>query len=178
MKRTPLKRGTSQLKRSGFNRTFALKTKNALKVAKCPKKPHTRPKASRVKTLKKKLWSIFSQYIRKSWADQGGWLMTVDGVWCHWKECDCGHLRHNSERNQLLGGNELWYYENNFAPQSNQGNRLNADDSAQKYTLWAIKKYGVEEVDKMFRMKQTYRLWTEEELVDKYQLYKDKFDRL
>jgi hypothetical protein len=172
MKKTALKRGTSQMKRTAWVKKIKPKVKNKRPT------PHTRPKASRVKTLKKKLWAIFSQYIRKKHADQGGWLTTVDGVRCHWKECDCGHLRHNSERNALLGGNELWYYENNFAPQSNQGNRLNADDSAQKYMLWAIKKYGTEEIDKMFKMKQTYKLWTEEELVEKYEYYKDKFDRL
>lgn len=104
--------------------------------------------------------------------------MTVDGVWCHYKECDCGHLWTNTERNQQLGGNELWYYEHNFMPQSNQGNRNNADNSAQKYMLWATKTYGQEEVEKMWKMKQTYKLWTEEELGDKYEYYKDKFDRL
>lgn len=135
-------------------------------------------KAVRVKRLKKKLWVLFSQYIRKREADHNGYLTTVDGVVSHWQACDCGHLWHNSDRNALLGGNELWYYENNFAPQSNQGNRLNADDSAQKYMLWATEKYGADEVRKMRRMKETYKLWTEEELVEKYNHYKEKFDLL
>ena len=126
-------------------------------------------KSERIRILKKKLWKVFSQYIRLSYADHNGYVNTCDGLTVHWKECDCGHLRHNSERNALLGGNELWYYENNFAPQSNQGNRQNADDSAQKYMLWAIKKYGIEEVDKMFKMRSTYKLWTEEELQAKYE---------
>mgnify|MGYP003520282447 FL=1 len=135
-------------------------------------------KSEKTRILKKKLWSVFSQYIRKSWADHNGYLLTVDGELVHWKDCDCGHLRHNTERNALLGGNELWYYENNFAPQSNQGNRLNKDDSAQKYMLWAVKKYGTDEVDKMFRMRNTYRMWTYEELEAKYQHYKALFENL
>lgn len=135
-------------------------------------------KSEIIRSLKKKLWKVFSQYIRKREADHSGFLTTVDGVVVHWQECDCGHLRHNSERNALLGGNELWYYENNFAPQSNQGNRNNADDSAQKYMLASIKKYGIEEVDKMMKMRHTYKLWTLEELEEKYEYYKNAFDAL
>lgn len=135
-------------------------------------------KSEVVRSLKKKLWVIFSKYIRKREADHTGWLTTVDGVWTTWQECDCGHLRHNTERNALLGGNELWYYENNFAPQSNQGNRNNADDSAQKYMFAAIKKYGVEEIEKMMKMRNTYKLWTIEELQEKYEYYKKAFEEL
>lgn len=135
-------------------------------------------KSEQIRRLKKKLWPIFSKYIRKRWADDAGYLQTVDGEIAHWQACDCGHLRHNTERNALLGGNELWYYENNFAPQSNQGNRNNADDSAQKYMLWAVKTYGIEEVDKMMKMRQTYKLWTLEELEEKYNYYKAEFEKL
>ena len=142
------------------------------------KKDGSLTKAEEIRKLKKKLWPIFSKYIRKSWADETGFLTTVDGVIVHWQECDCGHLRHNTERNALLGGNELWFYENNFAPQSNQGNRNNADDSAQKYMLWAVKTHGVDEVDKMMRMRNLYKLWTLEELEAKYQHYKSKFESL
>lgn len=135
-------------------------------------------KSEQVRILKKKLWSTFSQYIRKREADHTGWLITVDGERALWKECDCGHLWHNSERNALLGGNELWYYENNFAPQSNQGNRLNADDSAQKYMLAATQKYGADEILKMRRMKEQYKLWTFEELTAKYEHYKALLEAL
>jgi len=149
-----------------------------LKTAPVARGAKPKPKAKRVKLLKTKLWKIFSQYIRKREADHTGWLRTVDGAWVHWKECDCGHLWHNSDRNGLLGGNALWYYENNFAPQSNQGNRLNADDSAQKYMLAATEKYGAEEIKHMRKLKETYKLWTEEELQNLYEHYKRKFEAL
>ena len=186
MKKTGFKRKTQKpLKRTPFKRKTPLKAYTGLNSK--PLKPRrvakrlkdgSLAKSEQIRRLKKKLWSIFSQYIRKRAADHTGWLTTVDGVWTTWKECDCGHLRHNSERNSLLGGNELWYYENNFAPQSNQGNRNNADDSAQKYMLAAIKKYGIEEVDKMMKMRQTYKLWTLEELEEKYEYYKTEFEKL
>lgn len=163
-------KGSKSLKRSSLSKK-PRRTAKRLKNGQLAKSEITR-------SLKKKLWPIFSKYIRKRWADHNGYLTTVDGVTVHWTECDCGHLRHNSERNALLGGNELWYYENNFAPQSNQGNRNNADDSAQKYMLWAIKTYGIEEVDKMMKMRQTYKLWTLEELQEKYEYYKNAFEAL
>lgn len=155
-----------------------LKRSNLAKRTPKRKKDGSLTKAEEVRILKKKLWAIFSQYIRKRDADHTGWLMTVDGEWALWKECDCGHLWHNSDRSASLGGNELWYYENNFAPQSNQGNRLNKDDSAQKYMLAAVKKYGQDEIDRMRQMKQTYKLWTLEELQEKYRHYKALFEAL
>lgn len=138
-----------------------------------------KPKADRIKSLKTKLWVIFSQYIRKSYADVNGMVLTCDGHYKKWNEgVDCGHLFANTERNKQLGGNELWYYENNFAPQDNQGNRFNAKDSAKNYMLWAIRKYGMEEVEKMKKMKDTPKKWTEEELEEKYLYYKREFDKL
>lgn len=137
-----------------------------------------KPKPDRIKTLKKKLWIIFSKYIRKSYADQNGMVHTSDGKYVFWQDTDCGHLYAGTERSQSAGGNELWYYENNFAPQSNNGNRFNAEDSAKVYMAWAIKKYGIEEVEHMARLKQKPRKFTEKELEDKYLYYKEKFAKL
>lgn len=138
-----------------------------------------KPKPDRMKTLKTKLWGMFSQYIRKSYADPDtGMVMTCDGKYIHWKEADCGHLYAGTERSKSGGGNELWYYENNFAPQSNNGNRFNAEDSAKVYMVWAIKKYGVEEVEHMAKLKQIPRKFSEEELTQKYLYYKEKFAKL
>lgn len=175
------------MKRSGFKKlTYAEAIKKQeeareRKMAKSKsqkKENKKRPKADRVKTLKTKLWAIFSKYIRRRWADQNGMVMTCDGLLKHWKETHCGHLFNNSERSQSLGGNELWYYENNFAPQSSNGNYYNANDSAKMYMLWAIRRYGQEEIDKMQRMKHTPKKFTEEELEELYLYYKSNFDKL
>jgi len=141
-------------------------------------KKKVKPKNKRVKTLKTKLWQVFARYIRKREANHQGYLTTSDGQLTHWENTDCGHLFHNSERNQQLGGNELWYYENNFYPQSRKGNRFNADDSAKTYTIWAIKRYGMEEVENMRRMKDISRKYTEEELQEKFEYYTREFNKL
>lgn len=141
-------------------------------------KVKVKPKKDRVKTLKTKLWKVFSLYIRKSYANENGMVLTCDGEWQHWKDTHCGHLYTGTERNKQLGGNELWYYENNFAPQSADGNRFNSKDSAKVYMMWAIKKYGIEEVELMKRLKDTPKKFTEEELEEKYRHYKELSDRI
>ena len=154
-----------------------LKKRQELKQRRAEGKIKLKP--DRMKTLKTKLWVAFSKYIRKSYADPvSGMVMTCDGKVMYWQDTDCGHLYNNSERCKSSGGNELWYYEHNFAPQSKNGNCLNADDSAKMYLIWAVKKYGIEEVEEMRRMKERPRKFTEEELQQKYEYYTEKFAKL
>lgn len=172
MKRSGFKQKPRKpLKRTSFKRKKASKTRK-IAPGRTKTKKRAPTKKNRVKTLKRKLWEVFSQYIRQREADDMGMVVTCDLLtYEHWKGTHCGHLFTNSERNQQLGGNELWYYENNFAPQSMQGNVFNSDDAAKKYLIYAIKKYGLEEVEHMQRLKQTYKLWTEEELQEKLTHY-------
>lgn len=87
MKRTPLKRGTSQLKRSGFKRAVggAKLTAKGVKVAKGSK-----PK-KKIKTLakwKKELDVVFSRYIRQRDNGQCFTCSKRD----HWKNMQNGHF--------------------------------------------------------------------------------------
>jgi len=146
-----------------------------MKVTQPKPKKRVVPKVKRIKSLKRKLWIAISLHVRKSHADHTGYLTLADtGESCHWRDCDCGHLFANTERNQQLGGNELWFYEKNYAPQSRKGNRFGADNSAHEYMLWAIHRYGLEEVEKMRRMRNSYKLWTEEELTELLKHYEHR----
>ena len=178
MKRSYFKRPTYEDMIAAQNRKKERQLAKREKLKELKAQGRVKPKPDRMKTLKTKLWQMFSKYIRKSYANENGMVLTCDGKWVHWQETDCGHLYAGTERSQSGGGNELWYYENNFAPQSNNGNRFNAEDSAKVYMAWAIKKYGIEEVEHMGRLKQIPRKFTEEELQAKYLYYKDKFARL
>jgi len=164
--------------RSGFKRRSfeEVVEKQRLKSEQNKLKPKKKRGSDPVKTLKDKLWAIFSKYIRKSYADRSGMVLTCDGIYTHWTNTHCGHLINNTERNKQLGGNELWYYEKNFAPQSVNGNYFNANDSSKKYMLFAVQRYGDEEIMNMQRMKQKPRKFTYEELNQKYLYYKEKFD--
>lgn len=80
MRRTPLSRGTKQMKRSGFKRK--------LKVVKVKK-----PKKKTTSQLKKKLDEIFSRYIRlKHSKDDGKSSCYTCGVEKHWRELQNGHF--------------------------------------------------------------------------------------
>ncbi len=180
MKRTGIRRPTYE---EAVAKQRAKAQKRLLSLtAKGPKLPRPapkpKPKANRIKTLKTKLWAAFSRYIRKSYANQYGMVHTCDGEYKPWQETHCGHLINNSERSQSAGGNALWYDERNFAPQTSNGNYFNANDSAKKYMLWAVKKYGAEAVDEMFRLKFQVRKFTEEELLAKLEHYEQAFNKL
>lgn len=91
MKRTQLKRGTSQLKRSGFS----LKKRATGILGGNKRKSRGKPSMAK---LKKKLDTVFSQYIRQKYADEDGMVKcyTCSTV-KHWKEMQNGHWipRHN-----------------------------------------------------------------------------------
>jgi hypothetical protein len=92
MKRTPLSRGTKQLKRSGFKRPVQgskLRSK-ALK----PRKVTTSRKTEKsTAKLKKELDSVFSQFVRLKHANKDG---TVACYTCgkvkNWREMQNGHF--------------------------------------------------------------------------------------
>lgn len=168
------------LAKSGFKQKIGKPLKRtAWRVKPKVKKIKTkRQKVCKPKTLKTKIWTIISKYIRKKYADHNGYVQTVDGAYVPWQETHCGHLFHNSERSASFGGNELWYYENNYAPQTMEGNYFNKDESGHKYMIWAIKRYGLEEVEKMQQMKRTPKKFSREMLEAIYEEYKRKFEAL
>lgn len=187
MKRTPLKRGNKQLSRTPLRakkpwnaRSFLKRKKPLLSINNRKIRritPNLKPKSPHA-GLKKRLWRIFSKYIRLRWADRRGFVETCDGSYMHWTKVHCGHLFPNTERNSLLGGNELWYYENNFAPQTSNGNYFNANNSAKKYMQWAIEKYGLDEVQKMSKIRKVVKRFTEQELEEKYIYYSEQVKKL
>ena len=99
MKRTALKRGTSQMKRSSFKRNPIVK-----------KKP-TAKKAPTQAKLKKALDTVFSKYIRQKYADENGMVHCYTcPVVKHWKEIQNGHF---ISRQYLI----IRWDENNCRPQ-------------------------------------------------------------
>lgn len=94
MRKTPLKRGTKTLKRSAFKKQLyvpatKIKKKKIIKVGRIVGKKKTITPAK----LKKMLDSVFSQYIRRSYADQEGMVACYTcGKVKNWKEIQNGHF--------------------------------------------------------------------------------------
>lgn len=142
MRKTPLARGSSQLKRSGFKPKARVWTKNDLKVAKRSKLPHVASTSS----LEKKLDTLFSLYIRKRYATPDGMVRCVTcGKYDHWKETDAGHY---ISRQYL----STRYDERNVHVQCKSCNRFH-EGRKDEYTLFLLKTYGVGILEELNRDK-------------------------
>lgn len=126
MKRTPLKRGTKQMKRSGFQHP-----PQGSKLPRTGSKPH-----KSTQSLQSKLDTLFSLYIRKRYATPDGMVRCVTcGKYDHWKETDAGHY---ISRQYL----STRYDERNVHVQCRSCNRFH-EGRKDEYTLFLIKTYGV-----------------------------------
>lgn len=89
LKRTPLKRGLKQLKRSGFKTKTALAPKKRSKSTTAPKKPKPKTQAQ----LKKQLDSFFSVYIRRKYSNSDGDVVCFTcGKVFAWQHIQNGHF--------------------------------------------------------------------------------------
>ena len=128
--------------------------------------------ASENQRLKKKLWALVSEYIRRKDADWQGYVSCVTcGVRKHWKELDAGHYIAKT------GGLSIYFEEKNLAPQCTGCNRFRHGNLAQ-YALYLIGKYGdqiLEELD--WKRKQTISI-SNGEYKKLIEVYKEKIKSL
>lgn len=74
-----------------------------------------------------------------------------------------GHYQYNTERNQLLGGNALWYDERNVNGQCAPCNLYKSGNLA-AYARYLKEKYGHEILDEIYQLWRTPRKFTLEEI--------------
>ena len=121
-----------------------------------------------VKGLKTKAWKALSLYIRK----RDKKCMTC-GKNCSLEDLDCGHYQRNSDRNQLLGGNELWFREENFIAQCTGCNRFR-NGAPVEAALVLRKMWGDTILENIREWYHTPKKWTREELTDLIAYYEQK----
>lgn len=143
------------MKTSGFiKRNKPLQSRVAHRATRKRKKP--------IKTLKRKAWEVFARYVRN---------LTKMCVTCGIRPAQhCGHYLRNSERNQALGGNALWYDERNFAGQCVVCNNYNGGEQA-KFAIYLEKRYGHGILQELSTLRATYKLWTIQEIEAKFEKY-------
>ena len=116
--------------------------------------------------LKKKAWTLFSQYIRRKYADENGYVRCVTcGVKRHWDDgMQSGHFI-DSRNNTVLFDERLVF------PQC-VGCNMFKSGAKVRYTLFMLKQgYTVEEIEGFQRMTQEVKKVTildYMELIDKY----------
>ncbi len=133
---------------------------------------HGRPgKKPTLNALVKKLDWVFSQFIRRRNADEGG---TVRCVTCpklmHWRESDCGHFvkrQHMSVR----------WDERNVGTQCTQCNHFNGGRQ-DEFAQHVIAEHGVNTFDELMSLKHQPKKWTRLDLEEKINFYNDKLRNL
>ena len=101
------------------------------------------------KKLRKTLWDLTSEYIRRKYADDNGYCSCVTcGMTKHWKEMQAGHFIPKAQ------GNAIYFVEENIHPQCYRCN-MNLGGNGPEYTPFMELTYGKEKVDELRKLAAT-----------------------
>lgn len=146
-------------KRADIQRKSKTEAKTKGRVKKCSKR-----------SLKKKLWELFSKYIRLKSSDSLGFANCVTcGTRHHWKELQAGHFVPGRS-------NAILFEENGVHPQCARCNYN--EGNGPEYFIFMEKNYGRDEIDRLRRLRHTQRKFTEPELFKMIDDFKLKVDGL
>ena len=127
----------------------------------------TTKKSPSLKSLKAKAWKVFSEYIRKRGADEGGTNTCITcGKLAHWKELHAGHFV-GGRRNAVLFNEDLTH------PQCVTCN-IFLGGNYQAYTLKMLDMYGRDKVDEFLALKHKTVKLTRADFVDIIDMYRYK----
>lgn len=149
--RKPLKR--TPLKRVGvLSKSKGLKKSTLKKVSKQP-----------ISKLKKKLWTVFSLYIRKR--DKN--ICFICGKKAEGSGYHAGHFI-----SKAIGGLDLYFHEDNV-----HGCCYNCNINLGGNLYLYGKKLGDEKCDELYKLKNNITKWTEQDYLDKIKYYEEILKR-
>jgi hypothetical protein len=129
---------------------------------------YERKKPDSIKILKKEVWDLFSEWVRRSEANDQGFVQCVTcGKWLPWADGDAGHYIHGT----LFLIPELCHFQCKICNGLKHGN-LNA------YKAWMIKKYGLAKVQYFEFIAKRPHKYTVFELTQYKKLYQEKLKAL
>jgi hypothetical protein len=124
-----------------------------------------------IRTLKKKLDAVFSEYVRRRDTLDNGLVQCCScGKYFHWKNMDCGHFvsrRVNSVR----------FDERNTGPQCRSCNRFHHGMAA-GFALYIKKRYGEGTIEELHRLSNEIKRFRVGELQEVMKYYRDKLKEL
>jgi hypothetical protein len=130
-----------------------------------------RKKLLSLSALEKKLDKVFSEYVRRSHADEGG---TVSCVTCRklmfWRDADCGHYIKRQHRS-------VRWDERNVGPQCTSCNHFNGGRQ-DEFGWHILDRYGTDVIAELRRLKHQVMKFTREDLEDLIACYKAKLEML
>jgi len=128
-------------------------------------------KTKSLRQLKDQCWKLFSEYIRRKDADEGG---TVECYTCgnlmYWKEAHAGHF---------VGGrtNSVLFNERIVKPQCPRCNIFLSGNYAY-YTLRMLDEVGREQVDGFLALKSQSLKYTKSDILELIEKYKEKLKEI
>lgn len=113
-------------------------------------KKKKKPKGKVLKALKTKLWTLTSEYIRRKYADEHGYVSCVTcGKTSLWNDgIQAGHYVPKAK------GLSIYFVEENIHPQCVSCNVFN-NGNYRPYTLFMIDTYGREKIDELEELSKT-----------------------
>ena len=124
-------------------------------------------------TAKARAWKAFSEYIRRSYADENGYVSCVTcGATRQWNDgMDAGHYIPKSR------GNAIYFVEENVHPQC-KGCNLSEGGKHEYYYEYMLEMYGQAGIEELRQLSKTTKHFTVRELLDLEAEYKEKLNEL
>lgn len=125
-----------------------------------------------VSTLKKKLWKIVSEYIRRKYANSDWMVQCITcGITKHYKEMQAGHWIPAGSCNYLR------FVETNIHPQC-YGCNIGKSSNPIEYRIFMDKTYWKNFVEELLSLRNELKKFTTPELLDMIDTWQDKLDKL
>lgn len=136
------------------------------------RKKRTGRRAEKIRTLKNKLWALFSQYIRRRHADDNGNAACVTcGDVKHWKYQQAGHYVAKQK------GLAVYFEERNVHVQCLACNVFK-DGNPDQYALFMIKTYGPTILEELDSQRKQIRQIKRAEYMDLIADYQERLKKL
>ena len=124
------------------------------------------------KTVKRRLWTLVSKYIRLKYSDHAGYCSCVTcGTTKPYKEMQAGHFVPKKK------GNAVYFVEENIHPQCYQCN-INLGGYGAMYNKFMLETYGQEKINELLELAQTKIKFTVDDLLEMEKEYKSLLNNL
>lgn len=124
-------------------------------------------------TAKARAWKAFSEYIRRSYADENGYVSCVTcGTTRQWNDgIDAGHFIPKSR------GMAIYFIEENVHPQCKGCNKKEGGNF-EHYYPFMLEMYGESGIEELRQLSKTTKHYSIQELLDLESEYKEKLKQL
>ena len=124
-------------------------------------------------TAKKRAWKAFSEYIRRSYADDNGYVSCVTcGITRPWNDgIDAGHFIPKSR------GNAVYFQVENVHPQCKKCN-LSEGGNFENYYPYMLEMYGESGIEELRQLSKTTKHYSINDLLEIEREYKEKINGL